>query len=235
MDAAFAAQKKKKTMNNKELVELIAKEIIIINKNKASIIAFDGVDASGKTTLANSVHDYFKERNIETIRVSIDKFHNEKEIRIHKGEFSPEGFFFDSFNYEKIKELVLNPVKNGKSTIINGIYDYKSESKVNENVVAITANTIILFDGIFLNRDELYQYWDLSVFLDISFDTVRKRAIERDKELFGTEEKVLDKYNKRYIPGEEIYIKLCNPKDRANIVIDNNDWQNPVITKGNFI
>lgn len=222
-------------MTTDELIIYIAEQIIKIKGNNTILVAFDGVDTSGKTTLANRIHDLFKKKGLDSIRVSIDKFHNPKEIRVSKGEYSPEGFFYDSFNYEKINEFIINPVKSGKSSLINGIYDYRTENQINQNIVNLTKDSIILFDGIFMNRDELVQYWDYSVFLDVSFDTVRERAINRDKALFGSEEEILNKYNKRYIPGEELYIKLCNPKDRANIVIDNNDWLNPVITKGNFI
>jgi len=198
------------------------------------LVAFDGVDTSGKTTLANAVYSNLKLRNIEAINVSIDKFHNPKDIRIQKGELSPEGFYFDSFNYDKIIEFIISPVKNGKTTIINGIYDYKTESYLDQQITPISKNTIILFDGIFMHRDEVDHYWDLSIFLDISFTTVRQRAIKRDKEYFGSDEKVLEKYNKRYIPGEELYLGLCNPQARADFVIDNNDWENPVLIKGNF-
>lgn len=219
-------------MRVNELTEKLAEEIVRIKKDKPVLIAFDGVDTSGKTTLADNIHDYFRKRKIESIRVSIDKFHNPKERRISKGEYSPEGFFYDSFDYSKITELVINPVKSGQTAIINGIYDYRIESQISMNVVNITNDSILLFDGIFMNRNELYKVWDLSIFLDVSFETVRKRALARDKNLFGTEEETLNKYNKRYIPGEKLYINLCNPQGRADIEIDNNDWENPVIIKG---
>lgn len=222
-------------MNTSELTELLAHEIVRtkrVNPDKPIVVAFDGVDASGKTSLADGVHACFKNQGIESIRVSIDKFHNAKEIRLSKGAYSPEGFFYDSFNYEKILELVLNPIKNRASSIGKGIYDYRVEGGIAADSAKITKDSIILFDGIFMNRDELRGYWDLSIFLDVSFETVRKRAVLRDTKLFGTEDETLKKYEKRYIPGEEVYIALCNPKDRADIVIDNNDWQNPVIVKG---
>ena len=49
----------------------------------------------------------------------------------------------------------------------------------------------------FLNRDELYEYWDISIFFDVTFETVLQRALKRDVEYFGSEEEVLKKYNNR--------------------------------------
>ena len=95
----------------------------------------------------------------------------------------------------------------------------------------MTDDTVVLFDGIFMNRDELYHYWDISIFLEVSFQTVKNRAVSRDVKLFGTEDEVLKKYQNRYIPGEIIYLEKCNPQERSDIVIDNNDYNNPTFIK----
>jgi len=83
-----------------------------------------------------------------------------------------------------------------------------------------------------MNRDELYNIWDISIFLDVNFRTVMKRAMIRDIEYFGTIENLKKRYLKRYIPGEKIYLRLCKPKKRATIVINNNDYNKPKIIKG---
>ena len=214
--------------------EIIAQYIIEHQKNKPIIIAFDGVDTSGKTVMANNVYRILKNNNKNAVRISIDKFHNPKEIRLQKGELSPEGYFYDSFNLNKIFEYIINPIKNNGEYIIKGIYDYKVEKEVTPEKIKIENDLIILFDGIFMNRDELYNVWDISIFLDINFKTVLKRAVIRDIEYFKTIENLNEKYKKRYIPGEKIYLRLCKPKERATIVINNNDYNKPKIIKGLF-
>jgi len=171
---------------NREIDEKIAEYIINYQKDKPIIIAFDGVDTSGKTVMANNVYKILRDNNKNAVRVSIDKFHNPKEIRLQKGELSPEGYFYDSFNINKIFEYIINPIKNNGEYIIPGIYDYKTEKEVTPEKIKIENNLIILFDGIFMNRDELHNIWDISIFLDVSFKTVMKRAIIRDKDYFGT-------------------------------------------------
>ena len=210
------------------IIETIKK----IKKNKPLIIAFDGVDTSGKTTLANLVFEtMLKKKVFSPLRVQIDKFHNPKNIRIRKGELSPEGFFYDSFDYDTILKNVINPIKKGLDNIITESYDYRVEDAIKKNKITITNDTVILFDGIFMNRDELFDSWDLSIFLDVTFDTVLKRALERDIEFLGSKDIVEKKYLNRYIPGEKIYLSKCKPMERANIVIDNNDYLNPRLVK----
>jgi len=214
------------------MVEYIVEQIQKAKGSKPILVAFDGLDTSGKTTLADKVYSSMKKQNLlNHERIQIDKFHNPKSIRIQKGDLSPEGFFYDSFNLPAIFKNVITPLKKGSDTIINGIYDYKAEQEIINSRIKIDNHSVILFDGIFMHRDELFKQWNLSIFLDISFETMLKRAIKRDLFFFGSEENVKKRYMEKYIPGEKIYLNSCKPKERANIVIDNNNFELPVLLK----
>ncbi len=146
-----------------------------------------------------------KERGYDVERISIDKFHNPNETRIRKGKLSPVGFFEDSFNLQKIIELVFLPVKENKGSITPGIYDYKTDLTARMNAIPIRDSLIVIFDGIFLNRDEFRYYWDLTIFLDISFATVLKRGIERDTKYFGPEQEVRKDTKTDIYPGTNLF------------------------------
>lgn len=214
------------------IIKNLADYICSIHNNRAIVVAFDGVDTSGKTTMANKVAELIRKKGKNCLRISVDKFHNPKEYRMRRGALSAEGFFYDSFNLNMIVESVLLPIKKGRGEIIHGIFDYRVEKPTEIVKTPVTDDLIVLFDGIFLNRDELQDYWDLSVFLDVSFDTVLKRAIARDTEYFGSIAEVERRYLNRYIPGEKIYLSTCNPLERADIVIDNNDYDHKILIKG---
>ena len=214
------------------VIHYLIDQIKNLKNDKPLIIGIDGVDTSGKTTLADIIaQELSNEPNIRTIRISIDKFHNPKEIRMRQGSLSPKGYFEDSFNYDVIINQVLQPIKEGKENILLGIYDYRYENEIEKVSIKIDNNSVVLFDGVFLLRDELYPYWDLSVFLEVDFTEVIKRALKRDITLFGSDTEVLNRYEKRYIPGQQLYINKFHPQNRANIVIDNNDYNNPQIIK----
>ncbi|MBT3981149.1 MAG: panthothenate kinase [Bacteriovoracaceae bacterium] len=83
----------------------------------------------------------------------------------------------------------------------------------------------MVFDGIFLHREEVCDYWDYSVFLDASFGTTYQRMAKRD----GCPADFLDEKNTRYYQGQLIYLNRCNPMSKASMCIDNNDFNNPKI------
>ncbi|MBN2016580.1 MAG: hypothetical protein JW794_00355 [Candidatus Cloacimonetes bacterium] len=196
-------------------------------------IAIDGIDASGKTIFADDLANYLKSKTSrQIIRASIDGFHNPEEIRLRKGKLSPVGYYEDSFDYESLKKLLLQPLIRSKNrSILTSIYDYRSKTKTNENYIIAEDNPILLFDGIFLLRKELFHYWDLCIFLEVSFKTALKRALERDIDYFGDEHVLKMRYEQRYFPGQQLYLHEAHPNQIADIVVDNNDYQNPEILR----
>ena len=90
----------------------------------------------------------------------------------------------------------------------------------------------MLFDGVFLLRPELIQYWDFSIFLDVKFCVSVPRAVQRD--ISSGDQKwnaniLQARYKRRYVPGQQLYLREAKPKEQASIIVDNNDYWNPVI------
>lgn len=212
----------------------LTQEILKIKRSKPLIIAIDGIDGSGKTHFAQNLQKHLKAQKQNIILIHIDDFHNAKKIRYQKGPDSPKGFYRDSYNYTELKKVLLDPFKyNTKNTFKTKILDVDTDQTINQTELKIPHDCILIVEGIFLHRKELSNYWDYSIFLDINFDTALSRNISRSKDInrIGTKNKIIKRYKARYIPGQQIYFKEENPQQKANIVIDNNDYYSPFINK----
>lgn len=127
---------------------------------------------------------------------------------------------------------LIEPLKNGLSMeYYTAVYDFKTESKVQQEPRIATNDSILLMEGVFLLRPELIRYWDYSIFLHIDFEQVISRAKVRDRYLFGAEEEIENRYRNKYIPGQQMYLSESNPFSNANVIIDNNDFNNPNIVR----
>ena len=120
----------------------------------------------------------------------------------------------------------------GSRQYLSSVFDYRTDSAARTPLLVAEVDAVLLFDGVFLLRSGLMQYWDFSVFVEADFETTVARAEQRDAILFGSVEEARKRYEQRYIPGQEIYYGECRPKERADVVIDNNDPSDPVIIKG---
>ena len=196
-------------------------------------VAIDGVDAAGKTTLADELVPLLEKRDRPLIRASIDGFHNPQKIRYRRGADSPEGYYRDSFNYEVLRQDLLIPLgPGGDRNYRRAAFNFEKDAPVEATWYEAPPNAILLFDGVFLLRPELVHYWDYSIFIAVEFNVSVPRAVLRDAMNSGRKwdtNACRELYERRYVPGQQLYFKEAKPKSQASIIIDNNDFQDPVI------
>ena len=224
-------------MKRSELVDYLARLITLIEQPHPVRVAIDGPDAAGKTMLAEELVAPLQAYDRPLIRASIDGFHHPAHIRHRRGSTSPEGYYQDSFNYPALTEALLAPLgPNGSRRYVTAVFDYRTDSELQTPSRVAEEHAVLLFDGVFLLRPELREYWDFTIFVDAAFETTLARAEQRDTILFGTAEEVRNRYQQRYIPGQKLYFAESRPGVRAKVVIDNNDPLNPLISenRGSF-
>lgn len=219
-------------MTKRKLLNYLSDLLENYKSDSRILIGIDGVDTAGKTSLANELTNLIHNRQV--IRLSIDGFHNSRQIRYKKGDLSPDGYYRDSFNYDFLINNVLTPLVNHENKITSKIFNFINNEKIQQEQTTVSKNALIIFDGVFLLRKEIDKFWDIKIFLDITFNEVLKRATKRDKYLFAEEKLLLDKYRERYIPGQKIYLEEENPKQKADIVIKYDDYENPEIVKSKW-
>ncbi len=208
----------------------LADRIATIKLSHPTRVAIDGVDAAGKTTLADRLATVIRAHGKHVIRASIDGFHNQASIRHQRGNTSPEGYYHDSFNYSALLESLLIPLgPNGTREYCSSRFDYRTDSVVEPQFKVADPDSVLLFDGVFLLRSELREYWDYSIFVEALFEVTLRRAMKRDGGLFGSADEARRRYEDRYIPGQKIYLEECRPQEVANARVYNNDPANPVV------
>jgi uridine kinase len=191
-------------------------------------IAIDGPDCAGKTRLADDLALFIESTGRSVIRASIDGFHNPKAFRYKRGRLSPEGYFLDSFDLSRLVQGLLDPLGPGGSLKYRRrVFDYRSDSEVDLVLETADPSVVLVFDGVFLLRPELVHHWDLTVFLDTDFKVTISRMSERD----GISSDVFDPLVNRYVEGQRLYYKTCEPQKNANILVDHNDIRKPKILR----
>lgn len=194
-------------------------------------VGIDGIDTAGKTTLADELAQEIGATTTHyPLRASVDGFHQPRAFRYQRGPDSPEGYYADSFDYGALIARLLQPLgPGGKRRVETAVFDLQKDTPLYKTPQVVAANTILLCDGVFLQRPALRPYWDIIIYLDIRFETALERAVMRDKAILGSAAAVRARYLQRYIPGQQIYLANCHPQQFAHMVIDHNDLSNPTI------
>jgi len=190
-------------------------------------VAVDGVDGVGKTTFADLLAEELQSAGREVIRASVDGFHNPRSIRYRLGR-TPEGFYRDSYDYEGLKRSLLDPLCEGGSlSYRSAIFDHVTDSAVVTPDRQANVGSVLVFDGLFLHRPELRNYWHFSIYLDAPFEITVPRGAARGPGFGDPDPSAAS--NERYIGGNMIYFGEASPKSHATVVINYSELSRPTI------
>ena len=189
-------------------------------------VAIEGVDGSGKTTLADRLAQAVA-RSRPVVRASVDSFHRPRAERYRRGRTSPEGCYHDTFDLDTMRTRLLEPFARDGSHV-TAAFDHTSDSPVESPVAVAPPDAVLLVDGVFLQRPELRDAWELAVHLRVPDDEVLRRVVVRDG---GDPNEVVALYRARYLPAQRLYEAEARPAERADVVLDNTDPAAPVVLR----
>ncbi|WP_433161068.1 hypothetical protein [Kribbella sp. CA-247076] len=144
---------------------------------------------------------------------------------------SPEGYYLETWDNEAIRARLLVPLgPGGDRRSTTGVMDPSARAALDRPALRAADDAILLADGVFLQRPELDDCWELRVYVDITFDEVLRRGTARDQQWMSSAEAAEQRYRTKYIPGERLYVDQVRPQTRAQVLVDNQDPANPVLT-----
>lgn len=192
------------------------------------IVGINGAYTSGKTTFTQGLQQYLRGQGVKVQVIHYDDFHHPFSAISWTEDTEVDVFYNKAFDPEKLEREIIKPLK-AQGYIDKDVLcvDLNTSQFTHTIHFDIDENTIVLLEGVLLFRQPLMQYLDFKVYLDISFEEMLKRAQLRDVPRFG--EGILEKFVTRYIPAQQRYMAECTPIAAADIVIDNNDHQSPVV------
>jgi uridine kinase len=209
-----------------ELLSRVAEAVPWARRNEHVRVAVDGVDGAGKSVFADQLAAVLRATGRPVIRASVDAFHHPRGARYQRGKTSPTGYWLDSFDYATLRGSLLDPLSpGGTRRYRTAAHDLTTDRALDEPWQHATPGAVLVLDGVFLHRDELRAYWDFSVFLEVPFSETARRMAFRD----GTNVNPDHPSMARYVQGQRLYIDSCDPARRARLVVDNHDWDRPVI------
>jgi len=194
-------------------------------RGRAFVVGITGIDTSGKTLFAEAFSNFLKSRKCRVQAINLDDFHNPRKIR-YSGKEEADNYYNKSFDYATIVKKLLMPIHQRKRfTTKLQILNLHTNKYNSKKRYAIDANTIVVFEGVFLLRKEIAPYIDYKVFLEIPLMESKRRANARDVPIYGKD--VLRKYDTKYLPAQKRYLRQFPPSKIADMIIDNHNWECP--------
>ena len=182
---------------------------------KPIIIGIAGGSASGKSSIANEIYEYFKyEHTIKIIRLDDyykDQSHLTMEQRVKTNYDHPLAFDMDLL----VKHLDL--LKSNQS-IEKPIYDFTVHNR-SLQVEVINPRDVFILEGLFvLNEVQIRERCDILIYVDTDADIRFIRRLKRDMQERGRSlESVCNQYLQTVRPMHEQFVEPS--KKYAHIII----------------
>lgn len=187
--------------------------------------------------IINKINNIYNEVMLQLLSnksqvIHLDDFHNPSIIR-NKDSDPILSYYNNAFNLSYLVNELIEPISSeGCIDKELDILDLDTDQYVVKKRYHVDKDTFILIEGVLLFRVPLDKYFDYRIFIDISFDEVINRAILRDFKTFG--DSVKDRYYSKYISIQKHYLRQCTPQDKSDMVINNENYLHPIITKKGF-
>ena len=156
-----------------------------------------------RRSLADGIASVLVARGRTVIRAAVDDFQRPCADRYHRGPYSAEGYYRDSFDYAALRRLLLDPLgPSGDRSYRTAVFDFVRDVEQAGLAGVAPEDAIVIVDGVFLLRGELEGASDFTVFVSVTPDETLRRALVRDVSELRLTEEVERRYRERYLPAK---------------------------------
>lgn len=195
------------------------------------LVVVDGADGAGKTWFADDLATTLKTGlggvGHAVVRASVDDFHHPREHR-HADGRTGETVWRRSYDYRALRRELVDPWCAGAGAPYRRRWhDLATDTLVDDRTDAVPDRGVLVVDGVFAQRDELRDCWDVVVWLDVPDHERVRRLAARD----GVPPDPAHPDQARYLDAQALYRRAADPVATADVVVDNTDPLRPVLVE----
>lgn len=190
------------------------------------LAAITGIDGSGKGYVSARIAAAVQATGLRVAAINIDGWLNLP----HKRFATPnpaEHFYEHAIRFDEMFTELIFPLRADRSLRVEARYAEETATEYRPHVYEFEDIDVILLEGIYLLKRAFQAYYDLSCWIECSFDTALERAIARAQEGLPPAE-TIRAYETIYFPAQEIHFERDAPKAAATMILTNDPRLDPM-------
>lgn len=186
---------------------------------EATLVAISGIDGSGKGFVTAQVVAELAARGLAVASINIDGWLDLPQVRFSDVEPAAH-FYAHAIRFDALfAELVL-PLRARRSIVLDADFAAETATSFVKHRWAFADVDVIVLEGIYLLKRELRRHYDVSAWIDCTFETALERALARGQEGLPADDTIAA-YQRIYFPAQEIHFMRDAPRAAATVVLEN--------------
>ncbi|WP_204139600.1 hypothetical protein [Halomicronema sp. CCY15110] len=187
--------------------------------SRALLVVISGIDGSGKGYITDIMAELLIRQQLKTAVINIDGW-----LHLPHQRFSninpPEHFYHHAIRFDELFAQLVLPLRKRRSLELEADYTEETATDYRKHVYQYQDIDVILLEGIFLLKRPFQSTYDLSLWIECSFETALKRAIARSQEGLSPDATVAA-YETIYFPAQRLHFERDQPQPAATAMICN--------------
>lgn len=206
-------------MSVERAAEAIVRARERVPTSHSALVALSGIDASGKGWLAARIAAALEARAVRTAVLGVDGWLNLPPIRFDP-ERPAEAFYERGIRFEEMFVTLVLPFRDARACHLVARHVDETASAYRPHTYDFGDTDVILLEGVFLLKRAWRSHYDLSFWVDCTFETALERAIRRGQEGLPPAE-TRRAFAAIYFPAQRLHLAKDAPRAAASYVLRN--------------
>ena len=205
-------------------LDAIAQRRREIPAERALLVGISGIDGSGKGFVAAQVAKSLSKAGnfspgYNLAVVGADAWLNLPHIRFAE-ENGAQHFYDSAFRSDEMFERLILPLRDHREVDLEMAFTEETATAHRRHRYHFREVDIVLVEGIFLFKREYRSLFDLTCWIECSFETALARAVKRRQEGLPPKE-TIRAFETIYFPAQRIHLHRDNPRAAADMLLPN--------------
>lgn len=197
---------------------------------RSLLVAVTGIDGSGKGFVASRIVAELRTAGLRAEPINIDGWLNLPGARFNDSN-PADHFYKHGIRFEELFTQLVLPLRDARSLRLEADFAAETATAYRRHVYEFSDLDVIVLEGIYLLKRAFVRHYDLSIWIECSFETALERAVARAQEGLPPDE-TMHAYRTIYFPAQQLHFRRDNPKTTATLILGNDPR---LLSRGPFI
>ena len=186
---------------------------------RAVLMAITGIDACGKGHVSAQLVRTLEAHGLRVASIGVDGWLALPQVRFGATN-RPEHFYLHAVRFEEMFAKLVLPLRESRSIRLEADFTEETASEYRRHLYEFQDVDVVLLEGIYLLKRPFQELYDLSCWIECSFETALERALARAQEGLPRDE-TASVYETLYFPAQGIHLERDDPRGAATLTVNN--------------